>query len=517
MSAEAALPHDPAAPRERHPKELYILFATEMWERFGFYTTAAIMTLYLQRGGFGWTRDQATTLWSNYMMFVYFTPLIGGWLADRYLGFRRSVLIGGIVLACGYAALATGRIATFYPALGLIFIGNGFFKPNVTAMVGNLYRPGSALRDAAYNIFYMGINFGAFLGPIVAEAIMQRFVPRDLYDQLRDGLPITAEGQAQVREGYLTAFWAAAAGMTLGTVILSLFYRTLYKADRQPAKPPTVTTATTAGVVDVIDAPTVVEAPKQAIEQVPERTRIGALLVIYGIVIVFWMVFHQNGTTMTYWADGNTAWQSSKAMPTIVGVLSLGTIDSSQASGVVSNAINAFWVIVLSLPLIAFWNALRKRGLEPSTPTKIAIGMVLTSLAFLILYVAAQAGGDQVFLLDSAGKRILDDKGVPVVTEGQVSPWWLIGAYAVLTLGELLLSPMGLSLVSKVAPARFKGMMMGGWFVATAIGNKLTMIGLLWTKWYHSSFWLLCAGLALFMALVLLALLRPLKRAMPGV
>lgn len=511
MSAEA---ETPGAPRERHPKELYILFATEMWERFGFYTTAAIMTLYLQRGGFGWTRDQATSLWSNYMMFVYFTPLIGGILADRFLGFRRSVLIGGIVLACGYAALATGRIATFYPALALIFIGNGFFKPNVTAMVGNLYQPGSKLRDAAYNIFYMGINFGAFLGPIVAEAIFQQFVPADVMTLIRGNQPIPPEAAEKIRAGYLTAFWAAAGGMTLGTIILAAFYRTLYKADRQPGKPEPVANS---GVADAIDGPAPAERPKQAIELVPESTRIGALLVIFAIVVVFWMVFHQNGTTMTYWADGNTNWESSKTMPYIVGILSLGTIDSSQASGVVSNAINAFWVIVLSLPLIAFWDALRKRGMEPSTPTKIAIGMMLTSLAFLILFVAARSGGDQTFQYDPSGAMILNEDGTPYVDEGQVSPWWLIGAYAVLTLGELLLSPMGLSLVSKVAPTRFKGMMMGGWFVATAIGNKLTMIGLLWTKWHHSSFWLLCAGLALFMAAVLLVLLRPLKRAMPGV
>jgi len=371
-------------------------------------------------------------------------------------------------------------------------------------MVGNLYKPGSKLRDAAYNIFYMGINFGAFLGPIVAEAIFQKFVPSDVYQLVRAGRSISPEDAARVRAGYLTAFWAAAIGMTLGTVLLTFFYRTLRKADHGHAS-----AEAGAGIAS--------EGPKQAIDLVPERTRIGALLVIYGIVIVFWMVFHQNGTTMTYWADGNTDWGSSKVVPPLVGVLSLGTIDASQASGVVSNAINAFWVIVLSLPLIAFWNFLRARNLEPSTPTKIAIGMILTSIAFLILYLGATNGGDQTFLIDSEGNRILDAKGVAQAREGLVSPWWLIGAYAVLTLGELLLSPMGLSLVSKVAPARLKGMMMGGWFVATAIGNKLTMIGLLWTRWYHSSFLLLCAGFALFMAIVLIFLLRPLKRAMPGV
>src|SRR3954447_11623502 len=159
--------------QERHPWGLYALFATEMWERFGFYTAAAIMTLYLQRGGFGWSRDQATSLWSNYLMFVYATPLIGGWLADRYLGYRRSVLVGGLFFIAGYTLLGFGAESLFYAALGLIFAGNGFFKPNISTMVGNLYPPGSRLKDSAYNIFYMGINIGALVAPVVAEGLLQ--------------------------------------------------------------------------------------------------------------------------------------------------------------------------------------------------------------------------------------------------------------------------------------------------------------------------------------------------------
>ncbi len=222
------------------------------------------------------------------------------------------------------------------------------------------------------------------------------------------------------------------------------------------------------------------ESPVSAIDQVPEATRITALLVVYGIVIVFWMVFHQNGSTMTYWADENTAW---------------------NVSGVVSNAINPFWIVALSIPLVNVWNWLRKRGLEPSTPAKMALGMLLTSLAFLILFVAAKSGGDQTFVTDAQGQFVLDDQGELKAIQNRVSPLWLIAAYMVISLGELMLSPMGLSLVSKVAPSRMRGLMMGGWFVATAIGNKLTVIGVLWTKWYHSSFWLLCSLLALGMAL----------------
>jgi POT family proton-dependent oligopeptide transporter len=192
------------------------------------------------------------------------------------------------------------------------------------------------------------------------------------------------------------------------------------------------------------------------------------------------MVFHQNGTTLTYWANENTDW---------------------QVTGIISNAINPGWVILLTFPLVAFWRFLDSKGLEPSTPTKMAIGMVMTGLAFLVLFFAAKSG----------------EAGAAGMYDYRVSPAWLLGAYGVLTLGELMLSPMGLSLVSKVAPERLRGLMMGGWFVATAIGNKLTQIGQLWDDWLHSSFWLLLCGLALAMALVLFAVLKPLKRAMPGV
>jgi POT family proton-dependent oligopeptide transporter len=186
------------------------------------------------------------------------------------------------------------------------------------------------------------------------------------------------------------------------------------------------------------------------------------------------MVFHQNQTTLTYWANDNTDW---------------------NVTGIISNAINPAWVIILTFPLVWFWKRLDERGLEPSTPAKMAIGMCLTGLSFFIMYFAGKAGGDV----------------------GKVSPWWLIGAYAVLTLGELMLSPMGLSLVSKVAPLRWRGLLMGGWFGATAIGNKLTAIGVFWDDWLHSTFFAVLGGMALFMAVVLTLLLKPLKKAMPGV
>ncbi len=430
MSATAA-----AAPAEKHPKGLYVLFATEMWERFGFYSMLAMFTLYLRSAeGFSWTAAQATDLYSNYLMFVYASPLIGGFIADRGLGYKRSVLIGGVVFMVGYALFLVHSLPAVYAALTCLVVGNGFFKPNVSAMVGNLYPEGSHLKDRAYNIFYMGINIGAFIAPLVAE-------------------------WAHDRWGFRHAFAFASAGMVLSVTILWLFKG--HVVDRAAAQH----AAAAAGGAPV---------PKRAIDGVSDARRIGALIVIYLIVIVFWMVFHQNGSTLTYWANENTDW---------------------NVSGVISNAINPFWIITLTFPLIWFWRWLDTQGREPSTPTKMAIGMFLSGLCFFIMYAAAKSGGDT----------------------GKVSPLWLIGAYAVISLGELMLSPMGLALVSKVAPQRFRGIMMGGWFVATAVGNKLTMIGVLWDKWPHSTFFALLGSCAVGMSIVLFALLKPLKRAMPGV
>ncbi len=453
----------PAAAAEKHPRGLYVLFATELWERFSYYSMLAMFTLYLRDTtgqGFAWSVDQATGLYSNYLMFVYLSPLIGGWLADKKLGYRRSVMIGGFFFMAGHLLLSFKSIPVVYAALTCLVIGNGFFKPNVSTLVGNLYPEGSHLKDRAYNIFYMGINVGAFLAPVVATFVQGRF-------------------------GYHPAFAVAAGGMAISVFILWKWKALIESGERSPLR--SARTATDATVTATDAPPAGVSSQdetnrRQTMDAIPEWKRIGALIVIYCIVIVFWMVFHQNGSTLTYWADENTDW---------------------QVSGIISNAINPGWVIILTFPLVWFWRWLDRRGLEPSTPTKMVFGMVLTGLAFFILFVGARFGEATVTGADPYAFK--------------VSPLWLLAAYGVLTAGELMLSPMGLSLVSKVAPVRLRGVMMGGWFVATAIGNKLTQIGALWDDWLHSTFWLLLSGCAVFMAFVLLFLLKPLKRAMPGV
>ncbi len=421
---------------EKHPPGLYVLFLTEMWERFSFYTVASLWTLYVQNAeqGFGWSRDRATSVFSFYLMFVYASPLVGGWIADRKLGYRRSVLLGGLFFVAGHALLAFRSVPMMFAALGCLVVGNGFFKPNVSAMVGNLYPEGSRLKDRAYNVFYMGINVGAFTAPLVAEWMQERF-------------------------GYHPAFALGALGMVVSVATLRLFQKHVAAADRG---------------IDRGHPQQAVAERRLAIDEVPDGRRIGALLVVFGVVVVFWMVFNQIPITLTYWANDNTAW---------------------NVSGTLSNAINPGWVLVLTFPLIAVWRRLDTLGREPSTPMKMAIGMVLTGLAFFVMFLAGRAGGDT----------------------GRVSPLWMIGAYGVLTLGELMLSPMGLSLVSKVAPRRLRGAMTGGWFVAMAIGSKLTAIGVFWDRWPHSTFFAVLGASAIGMSLVLFALQKPLRRAMPGV
>jgi proton-dependent oligopeptide transporter, POT family len=559
---------------DKHPPGLYALFGTEMWERFSFYSMLSLFVLYLRdpTEGFGWTAAEATGLYANYLMFVYASPLIGGWIADRFTGYRKAVMIGGFFFMAGHGLLSIPAIWAVYLALTCLVIGNGFFKPNVSTMVGNLYPEGSHLKDRAYNIFYMGINVGAMFAPIVMEIVKAYF-------------------------GFHAAFAVAAFGMVISVAILWRYKNIVEDpnalAGRQQARRDATQAADTAA--------TAVDAPPHGISEqdegghaqsarsrnalmdaVPDWKRVMALIVIFIIVIVFWMVFHQSGSTITYWADDNTAW---------------------NVSGTISNAINPTWIIILTFPLVWFWGFLDKRGMEPSTPTKMAFGMTLTALSFFVLYFAATIGENQQPTAEqlAAGSFRINDRvvsnlaaeGVPrdrldramkvmyteqngvrtICTEGgpceggkhlindvkfsrsadeatavtgsdalmntlrtvdpsleqhrdsvlrhaylfQLSPLWLLLAYGILSLGELMLSPMGLSLVSKVAPIRMRGLMMGGWFVATAIGNKLTMIGIYWSIWYQSNFFLILGLMALVMAVVLAVLLKPLKKAMPGV
>jgi POT family proton-dependent oligopeptide transporter len=498
-----------------------------MWERFSFYTVGAMLSLYLRDAteGFGFSNARSASVVSTYNMFIYFTPLLGGLIADRLTGYRKAIMIGGVAFMIGHALLAVpDSLFICYAALTFLVIGNGFFKPNVSSLVGNLYSEGSHLKDKAYVIFYMGINVGALLAPIVANYIQPRW-------------------------GFHPAFFMGAIGMVLSLIVFGVNQKWVRHADRLKSRGGATGDPQGRGVQQAAavteDLPPV-HTDAAAMNAVPEWKRIVALIVIFLIVIVFWMVFHQNSISLTWWANDH-----SRALP-----------------GILSNAINPLFIILLSIPLAWFWGWLDKRNLEPSTPVKMMIGMILTGLSFVILYFSANSGGftkpvfkvvrsspteTWVAISPEARKHLgitapsvkLDDEteawrvtnsGAAVVAPGEfvrfegessgqisvapttrVSAWWLIIAYLVLSLGELMLSPMGLSLVSKVAPIRMRGLMMGGWFAATAIGNKLTGVAGFWDLWSHANFFILLASMALFMAVVLVLLLRPLKKAMPGV
>jgi POT family proton-dependent oligopeptide transporter len=487
-----------------------------MWERYSFYTVGAMLSLYLRDAteGFGFSNARSASVVSTYNMLIYFTPLLGGLIADRLTGFRKAIMVGGVSFMIGHALLAVpDNLFICYLALTFLVIGNGFFKPNVSSMVGNLYREGSHLKDKAYLVFYMGINIGALLAPLVANFVRPRW-------------------------GFHPAFFMGAIGMMLSLIVFGMNQKWVRHADRKQSQ-----RGDQEAIAATVDLPPTPEAVQMA--AVPEWKRIMALIVIFLIVIVFWMVFHQNSISLTWWAEDH-----SRALP-----------------GILSFALNPFFIVILSTPLAAFWSWLDRRNMEPSTPMKMMIGMVLTGVSFLILYFAANAGGfdKPVFeVVQSSGAetvvrispearayhgitaapvkleddteawRVTNSGGpaargefvrfegeangrIQTATAHRVSAAWLIVAYFVLSLGELMLSPMGLSLVSKVAPIRMRGLMMGGWFAATAIGNKLTGVAGYWDLWSHSFFFVLLAGMALTMAIVLIALMRPLKRAMPGV
>lgn len=465
----------------KHPTGLKVLFFTEMWERFGFYTMLAIFVLYMDEY-FHFTNPG--TIYGGYLALVYFTPIAGGLVADRLLGFRKTIVLGAIFMALGYGLLAvkapqlpereaqvvaaeqahagvvkdwqtrsdaakaagapfseetpsyagpqrTDGRTLFFLALLCIIVGNGLFKPNISAMVGNLYEDGNPLKESAYNIFYMGINVGAFFAPITAAF-------------LRNTL------------GWWWAFGAAGVGMVISTVIFLACKRHVEHAEIAHS------------------ASSLVKGPELTKSQ--EWSRIGALLAIYAIVVLFWMSFHQNGFTLTFWARDAT------------GPL----FGNWKIPAETFQAANAFFVVAFTPLVVWFWSRMRARGLEVSTPAKMGFGMLLTAACFAIMGLAGLAGGDY----------------------GQVSPLWLIFGYAVVTLGELNLSPMGLSFCSKVAPPRFRGVMMGMWFGATAVGNYLSgAIEPLWDHWNHSTFFFFLVGTSLFAALLLRLTLKKVNEA----
>ncbi len=425
---------------KNHPKGLMTLFFTEMWERFGFYTMLAVFVLYMDES-FGWTDSQKGDVYGIFLAFVYFTPVAGGWIADRLLGYRKTIMLGALILGIGYAMLAYSgleKLWLFYSALGVMVIGNGLFKANISVLVGNLYEPGSQFKDVGYNIFYMGINLGAFIAPLAATWLHDYFGT------------------------YNAAFGAAAVGMVLSLLVFEIFKKNYIHADNKNA----------AGAANQK-----LQEGEQLSPEV-EKERIFALLTVFAIVIFFWMSFHQNGFALTLFAQRSTV-KLSWLKPETYAMF------------------NPLFILLLTPVVVTFFNRLKKKGKEPSTPAKMGFGMMISGAAMLIMVVASLMGGN--------------------ADANDMSPNWLISSYFVITFGELFLSPMGLSFVSKVAPARMRGLMMGGWFAATAVGNYLSgFIGKFYNTLTHDQFYGILVVLLLLSALMIRIRLNKLKHAVRG-
>jgi len=425
-----------------------------MWERFSFYGLRAMLVLFLMsREGFGWSEVDAAKFYGLYTGLVYLTPVIGGWLADNYLGTHRALLIGGVIIAAGHFCMAAPFHATFFLGLFLIIVGTGFFKSNVSTMVGQLYEEGDERRDRGYTIFYMGINLGAFFGPIVC-------------------------GRLRQAAGWHAGFAAAGVGMLLGLAMyLAMKRRYLGSIGDVPA-------AKAAGRPSESGTP----GEKRALS-VDERGRLIALLVILVFVFFFWVAFEQAGSSMNVFAAKSTD------LANFVVPLTPEDLQS----------VNPLCILLFAPLLARLWSALAARRLEPSAPAKMGLGMIVTSVGFVLLVLAALRAQTHL-----------------------VSPAWLIGAYLFQTLGELCLSPIGLSLVSKLAPTRFSSLFMGLWFLNNFVSDFVA--GLLASQAARveaGEYFRLLGGRADFFlvfviapslaGIVLLALVPRLKKLMHGV
>ena len=542
-----------------HPKALPYLFLSEMWERFGYYLMIGIFTLYLKdvEAGFALTEKEASDLYGTFIALVFLTPFIGGLVADRYWGYKKSIVIGGLMMGIGYLLMGIHNITMLYIAMTLVIIGNGFFKPNISTLLGNFYSEDQYKdkKDEGYNIFYMGINVGAFICNFFGAAL-------------------------QILLGWQYAFMAAGVGMFIGVIVFLLgtkhYGNKTDKKGTQEGDMPfykivlfillpsavfgvigwllkgVTSEANPSGYIfgsDSTDAfifaciPVIFFYGSLYFKAKTEDKRpIGALLTIFAVVILFWAVFKLNGSALTTWADRYTDREITGTTKSVFNTLKLSkeieykkdstelydasfriqklngevqkTVDypiyfrnvakeklpeeSSKVSIWATNlsqSINPGWVIILTPLVVAFFTFLRGRKKEPSTPTKIAFGLLISALSVLVMIAAVNMGGN--------GSE-------------KVSVWWLVANYGIITIGELFLSPMGLSVVSKLSPTNITSLMMGGWFLSTSIGNKLSgVLASLWDTYDNKQdfFWI-NFGLLMFATLLMFVLLKQLNAVM---
>ena len=430
---------------KKHPRALAFIFFTEMWERVGFYTLMAILVLYMDKV-LGWSDARKGDSYGIFLALCYFVPLLGGWLGDKIIGQIRTVRAGALLMALGYVGLAVsgpGRVVPFYLGLLLIGLGTGIFKVNMAVLVGNLYAGRPQLKDAGYNIFYMGVNLGAMVAPLVATV------------------------NNAVFHSYNLSFWVAAVGMVFALIIFRAGEPQLRPFDCKLGTGGTAAPKAAGG--EAAQAPVCPAGDKRE-----ERQRIATLVILFLIVIFFWVAFYQNFFGLTLFAERSTI------------VLKWLRPETYQF-------FEPFFIVALTPLLLALFSRLNRRDREPSTPVKILLGMLIMSLAMIVMVCASLAGGNR-------------DQTI-------MSPAWLVGTYFLVTLAEILISPMGQSFVSKVAPPRIAGLMMGGWFAATAAGSYGSgLLGKSYGRLPHDQFFLFLAALMLLAAVLVAIFLKKLRR-----
>ncbi len=602
---------------KNHPKGLLVAFFSNMGERFGFYTMMAILVLFLQ-AKFGLSAEKAGTIYSWFYFSIYALALIGGILADATKRYKFVILMGIIIMFTGYLIMAVPGMTLTITIIGLftIALGNGLFKGNLQAVVGQMYDDPkySKFRDSAFMIFYMGINVGAFFAPFAATgmrnwwlkvngfahdgslpSLCHQYINGTLTDtsamqQLADNVslngPVTdlagfANNYLEVfSKGYNYAFGIAAAAMVISLLVYIFFNKLLPNKEKTVKETTTQTQFKPWALIVALAAIGITAFALQFVidfteglayglfvgfvvwilisSKKEEMARVSSLIMVFFVVIFFWMAFHQNGLTLTFFARDYTAKQVGPitnlffTLPSMLAVLGsiaglvllyrkkltgkikiaggllfivaflystfiltgfdpttlLGRWFSSfgvqnSISPEVFQSFNPLFIVALTFPVMGAFAWMSRKRIEPSTPKKIGIGMIIAAVGFIVL------------LISSIGLPSPSSLGgAPINELDRVSPYWLINSYLILTIAELFLSPMGLSFVSKVAPSRFQGLMQGGWLLATAVGNKLLVVGsILWDKVALSTLWLVFILCCLISAAFIFSILKRLEKA----
>jgi proton-dependent oligopeptide transporter, POT family len=494
-----------------HPRGLSTLFFTEMWERFSYYGMRALLVLFVvapvTAGGLGFDTRRAGLIYGTYTMSVYMLSIPGGFIADNFLGSRRSVLYGGIVIALGHFTMAVHSEVTFYLGLVLIALGTGLLKPNISTMVGSLYAPGDSRRDAGFSIFYMGINLGAFSAPLLTGWLAQSVTFKDR---------LAAWGFDPLHSWHW-GFAAAGVGMTIGLIVYLVSGHRLahvgHPPDEEITRPWGKLALVLLGAVALFGVARLADTnPKFAwlrygyvivpivaivwfgFQGSVDSKRIAAILVFSLAALVFWAIFEQAGSTISLFADSLT--DRTLANDGVFSIFGWELRIGSPFPSAWFQSVNSLFVILLA-PMFA-WLWVRLGDRQPSSPIKFVLGLVFLGSSFLLMVPAAK-----------------------LTVDGKVSPLWIVGLFFLQTVGELLVSPVGLSTMTKLSPARLLGLVMGIWFLAAALGNKLAGVlaseftstdGQALARFFlHQALWVLVATVAL------LACVPWLKKLMSGV